>query len=233
MKLDAIFFAAHPDDAELCSGGTIYKLSKAGRKTGIIDLTLGELGTRGTVDSRRKEAANAGKLLGISARENLKITDGSIENNAKNRLKIISVIRRYRPSIIFLPHYYDRHPDHFHTHELVKEGAFYSGLAKIKTSNLAPHRPARSFCYMQTYDFTPNVIVDISDAFYTKMRAISCYRSQFYNPDYKGPETFISDKKFMEFVRSRSEYYGFKIGVKFGEPFFTEEQLRFDVEDLF
>lgn len=233
MKLDALFFAAHPDDAELCAGGTIYKLSKAGKKTGIIDLTRGELSTRGSVSVRQKESINAGKILGISVRENLKIPDGNIENTSKNRLKVISVIRKYKPSIIFLPHFHDRHPDHFHTHELVKEGAFYSGLSKIKTPNLAPHRPGRSFYYMQTYEFLPNVIIDISEAFYTKMRAISCYQTQFYNPGIKAPETFISDKKFIEFIESRSRFYGFKIGAKYGEPFYTEEHLKIGVENLF
>jgi bacillithiol biosynthesis deacetylase BshB1 len=233
LKLDALFFAAHPDDAELCAGGTIYKLSKTGKKTGIIDLTLGELGTRGSVSIRKKESINAGKILGISVRENLKIPDGNIENTLKNRIKVISVIRKYRPDIIFLPHFHDRHPDHFHTHELVKEGAFYSGLSKIKTPGLKAHRPGRSFYYMQTYEFTPNVIVDISDAFFIKMRAISCYQTQFYNPDIKAPQTFISDKKFMKFIESRAEFYGFKIGVKYGEPFYTEEHLKIGIENLF
>lgn len=233
MKLDALFFAAHPDDAELCCGGTIAKLVKSGKKTGIVDLTMGELGTRGSAATRKKEAGKASKVLGLSVRENLKIRDGDIENNPKNRLKVISVIRRYRPEIIFLPHFYDRHPDHGNAHILVKQSAFYSGLSKIHIPGLAAHKPKRNFYYMQTYTFEPSFIVDISDTFKIKMSAIACYSSQFYNPEMKGPETFISDKKFIDYISARSEFYGFEIGVKYGEPFYTEEKIKIDSSGLF
>lgn len=233
MKLDALFFAAHPDDAELCAGGTIKKLSKAGKKTGIIDLTRGELGTRGSVIERASESENASKILGLSARENLSIQDGNIENTPENRLKVISAIRKYRPEIIFFPHYHDRHPDHYHTHHLIKDAAFYSGLAKIVTPGLKPHRPKRNFYYMQTYTFEPNIIIDISDTFTHKMKAVACYSTQFYNPDSKGPKTFISDKKFIEYITARLKFYGFQIGAEYGEPFYTEEKIKLDVKKLF
>ena len=235
MKLDALFFAAHPDDAELCCGGTIAGLGNSGKKTGIIDLTLGELGTRGSVSVRNSEAKNAAKILGINIRENLKLKDGNIENNEKNRLKIIEVIRKYRPDLIFIPHFHDRHPDHYRTHELVKEAAFYSGLAKIRTGKLKPWRAKRNYFYMQTYDFEPTVIVDISPFFKTKMESIACYSSQFYNPGFlkNQPETFISDKKFLEFIEARSKFYGFLAGVKYGEPYYTDEKLKLNVNHLF
>jgi N-acetylglucosamine malate deacetylase 1 len=233
LKLDALFFAAHPDDAELCSGGTIKKLTNSGKKTGIIDLTSGELGTRGTKEIRAREAEKAGKVLGIAVRENLLIPDGSIENNLPNRLKVISVIRKYQPEIIFFPHYHDRHPDHYHTHILVKEAAFYSGLSKILTPGLAAFRPKRNFYYMQAYTFEPNVIIDISDTFNDKMKAISCYSTQFYNPKSKEPETYISDKKFIEYIHTRAKFYGFHIGTEYGEPFYTEEKIKIDINNLF
>ncbi|MBZ0203478.1 MAG: bacillithiol biosynthesis deacetylase BshB1 [Ignavibacteria bacterium] len=233
MKLDAIFFAAHPDDAELCCGGTIANLVGAGKKTAIIDLTLGELGTNGTVTIRNQEAAKAAKALGISLRENLRIPDGRIENTTENRLKIIRVIRKYRPDIIFFPHFHDRHPDHYHTHALVKEAAFASGLEKVSTGRLKAYRPKRNFYYMQSYPFEPNIITDISSTFKSKMNAIACYSSQFYTKGDKGPKTYINDKQFIEFISARSKFYGFLIGAEYGEPFYTEEKIRIRTEDLF
>jgi len=233
LTLDALFFAAHPDDAELCCGGTIYNISSSGKKTGIIDLTRGELGTRGSVSIRKTEAKQAAKILGAAVRENLGIPDGNIENNKANRLKIIRVIRKYRPRIIFLPHHYDRHPDHYNTHHLVKDAAFYSGLEKIKTAGLSAYRAGRNYYYMQTYSFEPNVIVDISSSFKKKMESIRCYASQFYTPGSSGPETFISSKKFIEFIEARSKFYGFHAGVKYGEPFYTEEKIKLSTRGLF
>jgi bacillithiol biosynthesis deacetylase BshB1 len=233
MKLDALFFAAHPDDAELSSGGTIINLVKSGKKTGIIDLTLGELGTRGNVELRQAESQKAAKILGITLRKNLEIPDGNIENNGENRLRVITAIRTYKPEIIFFPHYHDRHPDHLNTHKLVKEAAFYSGLQKIITPGLPPHRPKRNFYYMQTYTFEPNLIIDISETFAAKMKAIACYSSQFYNPKSKEPRTFISDKKFIDYIETRAKFYGFQIGAEYGEPFYTEEKLKTYTDNLF
>jgi N-acetylglucosamine malate deacetylase 1 len=233
LILEALFFAAHPDDAELCCGGTIFNISSSGKKTGIIDLTRGELGTRGSVTIRKNEAKQAAKVLGVSVRENLGIADGNIENNKANRLKIIRVIRKYRPKIIFLPHYIDRHPDHYNTHHLIKDAAFYSGLARIKTPGLSAYRAGRNYYYMQTYNFEPNVIVDISSSFNKKMDAIRCYASQFYTPGSAGPETFISSKEFTEFIEARAKFYGFHAGVKYGEPFLTEEKIKLSTPGLF
>ncbi|MEO8514341.1 MAG: bacillithiol biosynthesis deacetylase BshB1 [Ignavibacteria bacterium] len=235
-ELDALFFAAHPDDAELCCGGTIAALIKEGKKAGIIDLTKGELGTRGSVNLRKKESERASKVLGISVRENLGIADGNIQNTPVNRLKVIKAIRKYRPKVIFFPHYYDRHPDHYNTHILVKEAAFYSGLCKIITKGFEAYRPKRSFYYMQSYTFEPNVIMDITAAYDTKIKAVKCYSSQFFsgeNKKSKDSETFISSKSFMEYIEARSRFYGFTAGVKYGEAFYTEEKIKLNPHTLF
>lgn len=235
-ELDALFFAAHPDDAELCCGGTISALTNAGKTTGIIDLTRGELGTRGSVKQRKIEAEHASAILGISLRENLNINDGNIVNNPANRLKIIKAIRKYRPTVLFFPHYYDRHPDHYNTHFLVKDAAFYAGLEKIKTPGLREYRAKRNIYYMQTYAFEPNIIFDISDSFNTKMDAVRCYSSQFYSGSKSGKkekETFISSKNFMEYIEARAKFYGFQIGAKYGEAFYTEEKIQLNSGTLF
>ena len=235
-ELDAVFFAAHPDDAELCCGGTIAALIRSGKRIGIIDLTQGELGTRGSVKQRFAEAKKASGILGITIRENLKIPDGNIQNTPANRTKIIKAIRKYRPKIIFFPHHYDRHPDHFNTHILVKEAAFYSGLKGIKTAGQTAYRPARNIYYMQTYTFEPNFIFDISETFGLKMDAVKCYSTQFYtgeNSGSKQPETFISSKGFLEYIEARCRFYGFQAGVKFGEAFFTEEKIKLNSTTLF
>jgi bacillithiol biosynthesis deacetylase BshB1 len=232
MNLDAVFFGAHPDDAELSCGGTIIKLVESGKKAGIIDLTRGELGTRGTDKIRTRETKNACKILGVKIRDNLGFKDTNIENTFLNRLKIIKSIRKYRPKIIFLPYPSDRHPDHIHTSITVKESAFYAGLAKLKTryngKTQTHHRPEKMIYYMQTYTFEPSFIVDITEQFEKKMKAVKCYYSQFYNKNIKGPSTFISDKKFIEYIEARAAFYGFQIGVKYGEPFYMEEKLKID-----
>ncbi|MBE2217256.1 MAG: bacillithiol biosynthesis deacetylase BshB1 [Ignavibacteria bacterium] len=235
-QLDALIFAAHPDDAELCCGGTIAAITAMGKKAGIIDLTRGELGTRGTVKTRQAEAKMASDILGIEVRHNLNIPDGNIINNTANRSKVIKMLRLYTPKIVFLPHHIDRHPDHLKAHELVKESIFYSGLIKIKTPDLDPFRPARSLFYMQSSIFEPNVLLDISSFFEIKMKAVQCYSTQFYSSEGKSsgagksarkePDTFISSKNFMEYIEARSRFYGFQIGVKYAEAFFSEEKLK-------
>jgi len=237
LKLNALFFAAHPDDIELSCGGIAAKFSKLGKKTGIVDLTAGELGTRGTVELRKKEARNAAAVLGVTIRINLSIPDGNILNSPENRKKIIKIIRDYKPEIIFIPHFYDRHPDHSHANLLVKEAAFYSGLAKIKTvlngKQQSAFRPRKNYYYMQTYTFEPTIIADVSDVFNIKMKAIKCHSTQFYNPLSAEPITFISDPLFLKYIESRAEYYGFQVGVKYGEPLFTEENVKIEPKDLF
>ncbi|RPI73852.1 MAG: bacillithiol biosynthesis deacetylase BshB1 [Ignavibacteriales bacterium] len=232
MNLDVIVLAAHPDDAELAMGGTIAKLSNKNFKVGIVDLTKGELGTRGTPDIRQKEAFQAAITLKAALRENLLIPDGNILNTKENLIKVIMAIRKYRPKIIFAPANIDRHPDHIDASRLCKRAVFQAGLEKIKTFDKEvlqnPHRPAHLFYYMLTYTFEPSFIVDISDTFEIKMKAVEAYSSQFHNPKSSEPETFISRPGFMKFVESRASFYGFQIGKSYGEPFYSEEKMELD-----
>ncbi len=236
MNLDILVFAAHPDDAELSMGGTISKLTKAGLKVGIVDLTRGELGTRGTAETRQREAFNAGITLKIALRENLGIPDGEIENTKENLMKVIIEIRKYKPKFIFAPYFNDRHPDHIDASNLIKRAMFSTGLAKIKTFDKEVpqqyYRPVKLFYYMQTYTFDPSFIVDISDTFDQKMKAVESYSSQFYDPKSKEPETFISKPEFLNYIKSRAEFYGFLINKTFGEPFFCEEKIELDLVNL-
>ena len=236
MIFDVLVFTAHPDDAELSMGGTIAKLTSAGLKVGIIDLSKGELGTRGTADTRKKEAQKAGEILRITLRENLELKDGSLKFNDKYLNKIISRIRKHQPKIIFAPYFNDRHPDHIGTSQLVKEAMFFSRLPKIETKDNGkiqkPFRPQKLFYYMQTYEFKPALIVDISNYFETKMKAVKAYDTQFHNPESKEPETFISQPIFLKYLEARAVSYGFKIGKEYGEAFYCEEEIEFDLISL-
>ncbi|MEG8946862.1 bacillithiol biosynthesis deacetylase BshB1 [Rosettibacter firmus] len=236
MILDILIFAAHPDDAELAMGGTIAKLIKDGLKLGIVDLTKGELATRGTPEIRMKEAQRASEILKITHRENLGLKDGSIKVNDEYLLKVVSRIRKYQPTIVFAPYFNDRHPDHVGCGLLIKEAMFFSGLPKIVTEDngriQSPFRPKKLFYYMQTYEFKPSFVVDISDTFEIKMNAIKSYESQFHNPYSVEPETFISQPNFLKYIEGRAKVFGFKIGKNYGEPFFCEEEIELDLTCL-
>ncbi len=234
--MDALVFCAHPDDAELSMGGTIAKLSKDNLRVGIIDFTQGELGTRGTAEIRQKEAFRAALALKAAMRENFHLPDGDISINKENLARVITVIRKYRPTIIFAPYKNDRHPDHIHVSKIVKQAFFYSGLQKIKTSDKGipqeAYRPQKIYYYMQSFAFTPSFIVDITDTYETKMKAVRCFDTQFHNPRSKEPETFISQPRFIKYIESRSQFYGFQIGRDYGEPFYCEEQIEVDMSSL-
>ncbi len=236
MNLDVLIFGAHPDDAELSMGGTIAKLTNGNFKVGLIDLTRGELGTRGTAETRQKEAFQAAIILKAAVRENLQIPDGDIQNNKENFLKVVMSIRKYRPKIIFAPYFHDRHPDHGDTANLVKRAMFSTGLTKIKTFDKEvaqeAYRPQKLFYYMQTYTFEPTFIVDVTENFEMKMKAVKAYSSQFHNPKSTEPETFISRPEFINYIESRAKFYGFQIGRHYGEPFFSEEKIEFDFSKL-
>lgn len=233
MNLDVLIFAAHPDDAELSMGGTIAKLINSGLKVGIVDLTQGELGTRGSAETRLKEAQKASEILNISHRENLSFKDGFINVQEKYLIKIVSRIRKYQPIIVFAPYFNDRHPDHIGCGLLIKEAMFFSGLPKIVTEDnekiQSPYRPKKLFYYMQTYEFKPTFIIDISDTFEIKMEAIKAYETQFHKPNSVEPETFISQPNFLKYIEARAKVFGFKIGKDYGEPFFCEEEIEFDL----
>ena len=238
MNLDILAFAAHPDDVELSMGGTIANFTKNKFKVGIIDFTQGELGTRGTKFTRKNEAQNASKILGITLRENLKIPDGNILVNEANTLKVIKKIREFKPKIIFAPYFNDRHPDHIATSKIVKRAMFFAGLLKIKTKVKSKYqtayRPAKLFYYMQTYEFQPSFIVDISETFEIKMESVRAYKSQFYIKGGKNnePETFISNPQFIQYLEARAQTFGFAIRKKYGEPFFSEEAIELNLEKI-
>jgi N-acetylglucosamine malate deacetylase 1 len=233
MFLDILVFAAHPDDAELSMGGTIAKMTAAGLKVGVIDLSQGELGTRGSASTRRQEAETSSKILKLSIRENLGLKDGSLKPNEEYIKKVICKIRKHQPKIIYAPYFNDRHPDHIGTSQIVKEAMFFSGLAKISTEEndriQTPFRPEKLFYYMQTYEFKPSFVVDISATFQTKMEAVYAFDTQFHNPESKEPETFISQPTFLKFIQSRAQSLGFKIDKEYGEGFFCEEEIELDI----
>jgi len=228
-QLDILAFGAHPDDVELSMGGTIISLVEKGFKVGIIDLTQGELSSRGTIETRKKETEKASKVLGIHHRENLKLKDGEVQVDKNSILKVVELIRKFRPKIVFAPYFVDRHPDHENSAQLIKEAVFFSGLRNFHTTNkFEPYRPHKIFYFMQTYPFEPTFIYDISPYFELKMEAVLAYSSQFYNPKSKEPETFISRPEFLNYLKARAEFYGFQIGKQYGEPFYCEEKIEFD-----
>ncbi len=232
MQADVLAIGAHPDDLELGCGGTIAKLIRQGYNVALCELTRGELGTRGTKEIRAQEADKAAEILGVAKRYNLELPDGNIEVNRKNILKIVTLIREVRPALLIIPYGIERHPDHVHTHLLCKEGWYYSGLEKLKTTYRGKeqkrHRPHHYFEFIQWYEFEPSFIVDISDTFEIKMNAVRAHASQFYNPQSKEPETKLSRPDFLEIIETRCRYYGSKIGVKYGEPFISPFSLGID-----
>ena len=229
MKLDVLAIGAHPDDIDLSCGGTVIKLGRQGYKVGIIDLTEGELGTRGSRELRLQEAEKARSILGAVVRDNLRIPDGNIENSAENRLRLIRIIRRFRPEVLLIPHNTDRHPDHEHAHILSREAWFYSGLQKISTDDGSvsqePWRPRAYYHFMQWFEFEPSFIVDISDEYDRRMEAVRAFRSQFFDPESNERSTILSTPEFMEMLRTRMENYGDRIRKRYGEPFFSPSSL--------
>jgi bacillithiol biosynthesis deacetylase BshB1 len=235
MELDILAIGAHPDDVELSSGGTVAKCVKLGYSVGMLDLTEGERGTRGNREIRSKEAQAAAKVLGVKVRENLHLPDGRFEVNEENKLKVVQLIRKYRPKIILIPHWLERHPDHVHAHHLCREAWYYSGLRKIETKlddkKQDPWRPYNYFHFMQKYEFIPSFIVDISDVMEIRMAAIRAHKSQFFDPDSIEPETLLSQKSFLDLIQTRAKYFGQQIGAQYGEPFFSVEPIG--ITDLF
>jgi len=236
LKLDILVLPAHPDDAELGCSGTLLKEAARGRKIGIVDLTRGELGTRGTPEIREQEAADAGKILGLSARENLGIPDGFFENIKQYQLKVIWAIRKYRPEIVITNAYHDRHPDHGRASDLVEDSAFLSGLRKIETvEDGKPQeawRPNLVLHFIQDNYIQPDIVVDITNQWDGKIASINAFGSQFYNPEWKGePQTYISSPDFIAVIESRAREFGKSIGVKYAEGFTSKKMLG--VESLF
>lgn len=228
MKLDILVFGSHPDDAELGAGGTIAKEISLGKKVGVIDLTRGELGTRGSAEIRDKESMESAEILGLSVRENMEFADGFFVNDRQHQIALIRKIRTYKPDIVLCNAIEDRHIDHARGSELVSNACFLSGLMKIDTKAEGDDqwqeawRPKQVYHYIQWKNLTPDFVIDISDVIDKKMEAINAYSSQFYDPKSKEPSTPISSKNFTDSVAYRARDLGRMIGVEYGEGFTVE-----------
>lgn len=239
MKLDLLAFGVHPDDIELSCAGTLLVEKKRGKKVGIADLTKGELGTRGTAETREEEAADSAKILGIDARVNLEMPDAFFKNDEENQRKIITVLRKYRPEIILCNATEDRHPDHGRSAKLISDSCFLSGLRKIETFDgnvkQAIWKPKYVFNYIQDTYITPSFVVDISEVIEKKLDAIRAFKTQFFtgsgNDD--EPQTYISTPEFLESVINRSKMFGKMIGVKHAEGFVSKKIIGINSFDAF
>ena len=234
MKLDILAIGVHPDDVELGCSGTILKHIQLGKKVGILDLTQGELGSRGSGTLRLEEADKSAQLLGVLVRENLGFSDGFFKNDKEHQLEIIKVLRKYQPDIVLANAPKDRHPDHGRASQLVSEACFYSGLVKIETqlgtNKQELWRPKAVYHYIQDRFLKPDFVVDVSNYVDKKMDAIMAFSSQFYNPESEAPETPISGKKFLVFVKARMADFGRDISVDYAEGFVTERTIG--IEDI-
>ena len=235
IKLDILVIAAHPDDVELGSAGTVILQVRRGNKVGVIDLTRGEMGTRGTPEIRDAESAEAAKIMGLSLRGNMGFSDVFFSNDELHQLEIIKRIRQYQPEIVITNAVKDRHPDHSRASELVSQACFMAGLRKIETvfegEQQQAWRPKVIYHFIQSTYVEPDFVMDISVTFDDKMKAIKAYKTQFYNPVANESETFISSPEFLKLMESRAIEFGKAIGVKYGEGFTVE---RFPgVSDLF
>jgi bacillithiol biosynthesis deacetylase BshB1 len=235
MKLDILAIAAHPDDVELSASGTLMRYVAEGKKVGIIDLTEGELGTRGTVETRYEEAADASKIMGLSARENLRMPDGFFEDNAENKRLIIEQIRKYQPEIVLANSVTDRHPDHGRAGKLVEDACFLAGLRKIETSlegqEQLPHRPRLVAHYIQDFYLEPSFVIDVTPFVDRKIEVIKSFKTQFYDPNSPEPSTPISGEEFFDFIKGRMLNMGRPAGMRYAEGF-TISRV-FGVKDLF
>lgn len=239
--LDLLVIAVHPDDAELGCGGTIAQQVAKGKKVGIVDLTRGELGSRGSAEIRDQEAAAAAAVLGLTVRENLKMRDGFFRNDEAHQLDVIRMIRRYRPEIVMTNALHDRHSDHGRAGDLVNDAVFLSGLRKIETEDpltgalQEAHRPRLLLQFIQDQYIEPDVVVDVTEHWDTKVRAVQAYSSQFFNTDYEAssdePQTYISRPDFMHYIEGRAREYGKYIAATYGEGFTCRRLLG--VSDLF
>ncbi|XOV68779.1 MAG: bacillithiol biosynthesis deacetylase BshB1 [Fluviicola sp.] len=232
-KLDILAFAAHPDDVELACAGTVIKHIGAGLQVGIVDLTQGEMGSRGTIETRYEEAAEASKVMGVTERINLKMPDGLFEINEKNKRLIVEQVRRYKPEIVLANAVDDRHPDHGRAARLVSEACFLASLIKFETEwegePQSAHRPKAVYHYIQDRYIKPDFVVDVTEVAEQKMKAIQAYKTQFFQDGQSGPKTPISGKDFMDFVWSRMREMGRQAGFDCGEGFTVE---RFPGVDL-
>ena len=227
MKIDILVFGAHPDDVELGCGGTVIKLISQGKKVAIIDLTKGELGTRGTPQTRKEECKNATKILGVEIRENMDFKDGFFENDEKHKLALIKKIREYCPEIVIANAPSDRHPDHGRASQIVLDACFLSGLEKVETKQKI-WRPKAIYHYIQFNNSKPDLVVDISSQMDKKLEAVIAYKTQFYDAESKEKETIISKKGFLKSVKYRAQDLGRLSHCKYAEGFIAHQMLKVD-----
>ncbi|MEI6949388.1 bacillithiol biosynthesis deacetylase BshB1 [Paraflavisolibacter sp. H34] len=231
MKLDVLAIGAHPDDVELGCSGTLIKEVQRGKKVGIIDLTQGELGTRGTVETRYQEAADAATIIGLVARENLKMRDGFFQNDEAHQLQLIAAIRKYQPEIVIGNIYDDRHPDHGRAGSLIYDSCFLAGLKQIKTTDDQGReqerwRPKYLLHFIQDRFYEPDLIVDVSDVWEQRLAATLAYKTQFHtSSDSDEPQTYISSPEFLQAITARARLLGKRIGVKYGEGFLSRKDI--------
>ncbi len=230
MKLDILAFGAHPDDVEISCSGTILKHIAMGKTVGVVDLTKGELGTRGNAELRLQEAERSSNILGLSIRENLGFADGFFKVDKEHQLPIVEMIRKYKPEIVLANSIRDRHPDHGRAAQLVAESCFLAGLKKVETDQEA-WRPKAVYHYIQDEYIQPDLTIDITPYFDKKIEAILAFSSQFYDPESDEPETPISGKGFLDFLRGRAAVFGRPIGIELAEGFTAARNVG--VKDLF
>jgi len=234
-KVDILAIGAHPDDVELSAGGTIAKHIKAGKKVAIVDLTQGELGSRGTIETRYSEAAEAGKILGISARQNLKLADGFFTHDKESLLQLVIQIRRFQPEIVLANAIQDRHPDHGRAAKFISDACFLAGLPKIETKCngevQTAWRPKAVYHYIQDRYIEPDFVIDVTEFKETKFDAIRAYKTQFFDPNSTEPKTPISGKEFIDFLEGRMRQFGREIGVEFAEGYNVERTPGVDFLD--
>jgi N-acetylglucosamine malate deacetylase 1 len=236
MKLDILAFAAHPDDVELGCAGTLIAHIETGKKAGVVDLTRGELGTRGTPAERVAEAEAAAQIMGLSIRDNLGFADGFFQNDKEHQLQIVRKVRQYRPDIVLMNALHDRHPDHGRGAAVVAEACFLAGLKMIKTLGddgleQEAWRPKAMYNFIQDRYITPDFVLDVTPYWEKKMETIRAFRTQFYNPDDSSPNTYISSPEFLNFIEARAREYGHAIGVTYGEGFTSAKKIG--VRNLF
>jgi len=236
--LDVLAFSPHPDDAELYCAGTLLLLKQQGLRVGIADLTRGELSTRGTEENRAAETAEAARILDLHVRINLDLPDGALANTPEQRLPVVQSLRRLQPRTVLLPYPRDRHPDHEHASELLRDAMYLSGLLKLTSEDAfgvsqRAWRPSSAYYYMLSHDFEPTFIVDISTVHEKKLAAIRAYRTQFHTETYmEGPETYVSSPDFLAALIGRSRRLGFLIGAEYGEGFVPLQAQRFEAQWL-
>lgn len=240
IKINVLAIAVHPDDVELCCSGTLMMEKLHGKTTGVVDLTRGELGTRGTADLRMQESRAAGKIMDLDIRENLRMADGFFQNNEENQRLLISAIRKYQPEIVLASALSDRHPDHGRAGKLISDSCFLSGLRKVETkdesgANQTHWRPKYIFHFIQDRFYSPSFVYDISPVFDRKLDSIRAYASQFHSKTYsvEEPQTYISSPEFLDSIIGRHQMFGKMIGVHYGEGFITEKMIGIRNLDAF